>query len=114
VFNRFGQLKLGYAGLVLDLSQFSILPQVPQKMMLTSKVVRIDSKYLSITLYKSGMHNIRPAGQMWHAEAVNLTRETPNFVYFVTFFLLKTPFECVKTYQLWPLDKSKKIFLTKI
>jgi len=24
--------------------------------------------------------------------------------------LIKTPFECVKTYPLWPLDQSKKIF----
>jgi hypothetical protein len=24
--------------------------------------------------------------------------------------LIKTPFECVKTYKIWPLDMSKKIF----
>jgi len=54
------------------------------------------------------MHNIRPAGQMWPVEAFNLARETPKFVYFAS-FLEKTPFECVKTYHLWPLDMSKKI-----
>ncbi len=52
---------------------------------------------------RSGMHNIRPA------EAFNLARETPNFVYFAS-FLEKTPFECVKTYHLWPLDVSKNFF----
>jgi len=55
------------------------------------------------------MHNIRPAGQMWPAEAFNLARKTPKFVYFSPFFG-KTPFECVKTYHLWPLDMSKKNF----
>jgi len=43
---------------------------------------------------------------MWPAEAFNLARETPNFVYFVS--LIKTPIECVKTYQLWPFDMEKK------
>jgi len=57
---------------------------------------------------KAGMNNIRPAGQMWPAEAFNLARKTPNFVYFASFFWKKTPFECVKTYHLWPLDMSKK------
>jgi len=51
------------------------------------------------------MHNIRPA------EAFNLARETPNFVYFAS-FLEKTPFECVKTYQLClALGYVKKKFL---
>ncbi len=55
------------------------------------------------------MHNIRPAGQMWPAEAFNLARETP--IWFILLLpLIKTPFECVKTYQLWPLDMSKKFF----
>jgi len=49
------------------------------------------------------MHNIRPA------EAFNLARKTPKFVYFAS-FMEKTPFECVKTYHLWPLDMSKKNF----
>jgi len=46
---------------------------------------------------------------MWPAEAFNLARKTPKFVYFASFFG-KTPFECVKTYHLWPLDMSKKNF----
>ena len=60
---------------------------------------------------RTGMHNIRPRGQMWPAEAFNLARETPNFVYFVS--LIKTPIECVKTYQLWPFDMEKNPFLAR-
>jgi len=52
---------------------------------------------------RAGMHNIQPA------EAFNLAREAPNFVYFPCFFD-KTLFECVTTYELWPLDMSKKKF----
>jgi hypothetical protein len=37
-------------------------------------------------LFKAGMHIIRPAGQMWPAEAFNLTREAQNFVYLACFF----------------------------
>jgi len=39
-----------------------------------------------IKYFKSGMHNIRPAGQMWPVEAFNLGRKTLNFVYFAFFF----------------------------
>ncbi len=42
---------------------------------------------------------------MWPAEAFNMARKTLNSACFFD----KTPFECVKTYQLWPLDMSKKI-----
>jgi hypothetical protein len=35
---------------------------------------------------KAYMHNIRRAGQMWPAEAFNVARKTPNFVYFASFF----------------------------
>jgi len=45
-FRRFGQAKFAYGGLLLGSSQFSILPQLPQKMMLASKVIRIDSKII--------------------------------------------------------------------
>ena len=38
--------KLGYGGSVLVLSQFLQLPQVPQEMMLASKVVKSDSKII--------------------------------------------------------------------
>jgi len=50
---------------------------------------------------------------MWPAEAFNLAHETPNFVYFAPFFDKKTPFECVKTNQLWPLDEPKGIFSSR-
>ncbi len=35
---------------------------------------------------KVGMHNIRPEGQMWPAEACNPDCGTPNLVYFTFFF----------------------------
>jgi len=37
VFQGFGQAKFTYGGSVLGLSQFSILPQMPLKMMLDLK-----------------------------------------------------------------------------
>ncbi len=57
--------------------------------------------------FRPGMHNIWPAGKMWPAEAFDLALKTPFFVYLSCFFD-KTPFECVKTYKLWPMDMSKK------
>ncbi len=36
--------------------------------------------------FRTGMHNIWPAGQMWPAEAFNLAREAQNFVYLACFF----------------------------
>jgi len=41
VFHGFGQAKFPSGSLVLGLSQFSILPQLPSKIMLDSKVVKI-------------------------------------------------------------------------
>jgi len=41
-FHRFGQAKFPNGGLVLGLSQFSILAQLPVKMMLGLKVVKIN------------------------------------------------------------------------
>jgi hypothetical protein len=43
-FHRFGQAKFPEGGSVLGSSQFSILPQLPLKMMLGLKVAKIDSK----------------------------------------------------------------------
>jgi hypothetical protein len=37
--------------------------------------------------FSSGIHDIRPEGQMWHMEAFNLAREAQNFVYLKTSFL---------------------------
>jgi len=45
-FHRIGQAKFLYDGSVLGSSQFSILPQLPPKMMLNSKVVKIDPKII--------------------------------------------------------------------
>jgi hypothetical protein len=44
VFQGFSKVKFANGGSILSSSQFSILPQLAQKMKLTSKVVEIDSK----------------------------------------------------------------------
>jgi hypothetical protein len=44
LFHRFGQAKFSDGGSVLGSSQFSVLPQLPAKMMLNSKEVKINSK----------------------------------------------------------------------
>jgi hypothetical protein len=43
-FHRFGHAKFPDGGLVLGLSQFSKLPQLPLKMMRGLKAVKIDSE----------------------------------------------------------------------
>jgi len=52
VFHGFGQAKFPHGGLVLDSSQFSLLPQLPQKMTLNLKMVKFNSKII-ILLPKS-------------------------------------------------------------
>jgi len=44
VFHGFGQAKIAYGGSILGSSQFALLPQLPPKIMLGLKVVKIDSK----------------------------------------------------------------------
>jgi hypothetical protein len=46
VFQGFSKAKSANGGLILSLSQFLILPQLPQKIKLASKVVKIDSKII--------------------------------------------------------------------
>jgi len=46
VFHGFGQAKFPDGGLVLGLSQFLILAQLPPKIMLVSKLVKIDPKII--------------------------------------------------------------------
>jgi hypothetical protein len=46
VFHRFRQAKFANGGSNLSSSQFFILPQLPQKMKLVSKVVKIDPKII--------------------------------------------------------------------
>ncbi len=41
-----------------------------------------------------GMHNIRPAVQMWPTEAFNLALKAPNFLYFASFFDKNTLWMC--------------------
>jgi len=44
VFHGFGQAKFAYGGSILGSSQFTLLPQLPLKTMLSLKVVKIDWK----------------------------------------------------------------------
>jgi hypothetical protein len=46
VFQGFRQAKSASGGSILNSSQFLILPQLPQKMKLSSKVIKIDSKII--------------------------------------------------------------------
>ena len=58
-FHSFGLAKFAYGGPVLGTSQFLLLPQLAQKMMLVSKVVKIDSKIIiSSSKYKSVTHSV--------------------------------------------------------
>jgi hypothetical protein len=43
----FRQVKFDNGGLILSSRQFLLLPQLPQKMKIASKVVKIDSKKLA-------------------------------------------------------------------
>jgi len=45
-FHRFGQVKFAYGGLILGLSQFTLLLQLPLKMMLNLKVVKFNLKII--------------------------------------------------------------------
>jgi len=44
LFHGLGQAKISYGGLILGLSQFTLLPQLPPKMMLGLKMVKVESK----------------------------------------------------------------------
>ncbi len=55
VFHRFGQAKCAHSGSFLSASQFLLLPQLPQKMKLASKVVKTDLKII-ISLHYSILH----------------------------------------------------------
>jgi hypothetical protein len=52
VFHQFRQSKFANDGLILSLSQFSLLPQLPKKAELASKVVKMaqekSSRYLDL------------------------------------------------------------------
>jgi len=45
-FHRFGQAKFAFGGSILGFIQFTLQPQLPPKMMLYLKVVKIDSKII--------------------------------------------------------------------
>jgi len=48
VIHGLGQAKLPDVGLVIGSSQFSVLPKMPPKLMLDSKVFKIDTKIISL------------------------------------------------------------------
>ena len=54
-FRRFGQAKFAYGGPVLGSSQFLLLPQLPQKITLVSKVVKMGSKIQSNSVITNSM-----------------------------------------------------------
>jgi len=58
VIHRCRQAKFAYGGLILGSSQCTLLPQLPLKMMLDSKVVKIDSNVIILLRYsKSETHS---------------------------------------------------------
>ena len=58
-FHRFGQAKIHNDGSILGSSQFLLLPKLPHKMTLASKVVKIDSKIvILLCLSKSATHSV--------------------------------------------------------
>ena len=58
-FHRFGRAKIRNGGKALGSSPFLLLPQVPPKTMLASKVVKIDSKkVISLCYAKSVTHSV--------------------------------------------------------
>ncbi len=67
VFHRFRQAKFAYSGSIFNLSQFLPLSQLPQKMELASKVVKVDSKII-ISLSKiliRETHCMNTIGWLW-------------------------------------------------
>ena len=55
------------------------------------------------------MHNIRPAGQMWPADAFNLARQALKFV-FLAYFLDNYTLRVGKNISFWPLSTAKIFF----
>ncbi len=66
-FYGFGQAKIPDVGLVLGLSQFSILPQLPSKILLDSKVVKIDPKIIIKINFKINKTLIHCDAYLWNA-----------------------------------------------
>jgi hypothetical protein len=62
------------------------------------------------TVKLAGMHNIRPAGQMWPAEAFYLARKEHICAYLACLFPIKTQFKNVKTFKFCPLNKTTKFW----
>jgi hypothetical protein len=59
VFHRFWKGQFAYGGSILSSSQFLLLPQLPQNLMLDTKVDKNGSKIIiSIQYYKSLKHTV--------------------------------------------------------
>ena len=61
VYQGFGQVYLGYDGLILCSSQFQVMTEPPQKLSLTLKVVKSDRKII-ISLLLSRL-SLNPSGK---------------------------------------------------
>ncbi len=60
----FGQAKFAFCGSILGSSQFTILPQLALKTMLSLKVVKIDTK-LSNSKSKSLTHSVECSAKLF-------------------------------------------------
>jgi hypothetical protein len=63
VFQGFSKAKSANGGSILSTSQFLILPQLPQKIKLASKVVKVDSKII-ISILRSKSLNLTVGSEM--------------------------------------------------
>ncbi len=65
-FHGFGQAKFSDGGSVLGSSQFSILPQLPPKVLLNSKVVKINPKIIMSLHLSKSKEDIKHSYQIHH------------------------------------------------
>ncbi len=98
VFQRFRQAKFAYGGSFLNSNQFSLLSQLPQKVKLALKVVKIDSKIIISLLW---CKSLKPAVYL-DTNIVKSDMETNLSTPKHFFDITKT---CESRYKLWSLQK---------
>jgi hypothetical protein len=76
-FHGFWQAKLAYGGSTLDLFQFTLLSQLPQKMILASKVVKKRPKNNQLTLLSVTPLDLYPENH-WLKTSSNHKRSTSS------------------------------------
>ena len=57
MYQGFGQAELGFGGLILGLSQFQVMTELPQKLLLTLKGVKRSQKWLK-KIIKTLIHTV--------------------------------------------------------